>query len=101
MPGALPGLELPRSKRELLCLLGQLDDAFAERLQVRIVGRAGDRALVVALHEDDRLPDRERHVPARVAHRAARSLLVAGDELRARREALLAGDLAEVLAQPA
>ena len=78
-----------------LGLAGQLEHALPELLQVGVVGRAGDRPLVVALHEHDALPQRERHVPADVAHRAARALLVAGDQLRARREALRAGDRAE------
>src|SRR3954471_9750024 len=64
----------------------ELHDALAEALQVRIVGGAGHRALVVALHEDDRLPQRERAIPADVGHRAPRALLVARDELRARHE---------------
>ena len=42
------------------------------------------RALVVALHEDDRLPQRQRLVPADVGHRAPGALLVAGDQLLAR-----------------
>ena len=57
--------------------------------------RAGDRALVVALHEHDALPQRERRVPADVAHRAPRALLVARDQLGARGEALGARDVAE------
>src|SRR4051794_29331833 len=72
--------------------LGQFDDAFAEVLEERVVGRAAHRALVVALHEDDRLPQRKRPVPLHVAHRAPAALLVAGDQLVARREALLARD---------
>src|SRR4051794_5276194 len=99
MWSGLPALELARPQGQLLRLLGQLDDAVAERPQVRIVAGAGDRALVVALHEDDRLPDGERHVPAHGAHRAAGALLVAGDEFGPRREALLARHLAEVLPQ--
>src|SRR3954468_22016115 len=78
------------AKRHLLGTVGQLDDALAEALEEGIVGRAGHRALVVALHEHDRLPQRERAVPAHVAHRAPAALLVAGDELVARQEALLA-----------
>src|SRR3954453_22203561 len=71
--------------------LGELDDALAEVLEERAVGRPAHRALVVALHEDDRLPQRERPVPAHVAHRAPAALLVAGDQLVADGEALLAG----------
>ena len=65
--------------------LGELEHALAERL--RGTGRRcvpGDRALVVALHEHDRLPQRERRVPADVGHRAPGALLVARDELGAR-----------------
>src|SRR5436190_2056609 len=75
--------------------LGQLHDALAEALEVRIVGGARDRALVVALHEHDRLPQRQRLVPADVGHRAPGALLVARDELGAAREALLARDAIE------
>src|SRR3954447_23414753 len=70
----------------------ELDDALPEPLEIRVVGGPGHRALVVALHEDDRLPQGQRAVPADVGHRAPRALLVAGDELLAQREALLAGD---------
>src|SRR6202161_616455 len=85
-----PGAASARSvaMRDQLGLARHLEDAVAERLQIRIVGRAGDRALVVALHEHDRLPHGERRVPAKVAHRAARALLVARDQLVARRKAL-------------
>ena len=74
----------------------ELEHALAERLQVRVVGRAGDRALVVALHEHDRLPQRERHVPVERLHRAARALLVALDQLLAAGEAVQRGDAVEV-----
>ena len=50
--------------RQLAGALGELDDALAEAVQPRVVGRAGERAAVVALHEDRRLPQRERAVPA-------------------------------------
>src|ERR1700754_14911 len=76
---------------QALRAVGQLDDAVAEGDQVRVVAHPGRRPLEVALHEDDRLPQRERLVPADVAHRAAAALLVAGDELGARRPALVAG----------
>src|SRR5438445_3915771 len=87
--------------RHLLRLPRELEHAVAERLQVWVIGAARDRALVVALHEHDRLPQRERHVPAQVAHRAARALLVLLDQLRARGEALAARDRPQRLAQPA
>src|SRR3954453_8981116 len=76
--------------------LGELDDALAEVLEERVVGRPAHRALVVALHEDDRLPQRERPVPAHVAHRAPGLLLVARDEVLALREALGPRDAAEL-----
>src|SRR3954452_23139875 len=76
--------------------LGKLHDALAEALQVRVVGGAGLRALEVALHEHDRLPQRERLVPADVGHRTSRAFLVARDELRAHRKALLARDAVEL-----
>ena len=66
--------------------LGELEHALAELLQVGVVGGAGDRALVVALHEHHALPQRQRRVPADVAHRAPRALLVAGDQLGTGRE---------------
>src|SRR3954467_293802 len=72
--------------------VGQLDDALAEVLEERVVGRAAHRALEIPLHEDDRLPERERAVPAHVAHRASAALLVARDQLVATGEALLARD---------
>ena len=55
--------------------VGELDHAVAELLQERVVGRARDRALVVALHEDDRLPQRERRGTSgcRVIERPERS----------------------------
>src|SRR3954453_22716952 len=76
------------AKGHLFGALGELDDALAEALEVRVVGRPAHRPLVVALHEDDRLPQRERPVPLHVAHRAPRLLLIARDQLRAHREAL-------------
>src|SRR4051794_30270472 len=76
--------------------VGQLHHPVAEVLEERIVGGSGHRALVVALHEDDRLPQRERAVPANVAHRAPAALLVARDQLVARRKALLARDRGEL-----
>src|SRR5688572_28555944 len=76
------------TERRLLGAVRELQDALAEPLEVRVVGGAGDRPLVVALHEHDRLPQRERLVPADVGHRPAAALLVAGDELGAAREAL-------------
>src|SRR3712207_8253050 len=54
----------------------------SEALQVRVVRGARHGALVVALHEHDRLPQRERPVPGDVAHRAARLLLVTRDQDR-------------------
>src|SRR5689334_7079130 len=84
------------AKGHLLGAARQLDDAVAEALEVRVVGRAADRALVVALHEDDRLPQREGPVPLDVAHRAPGALLVPGDQLRAQREPLGARDAAEL-----
>src|SRR5205085_12222147 len=51
---------------------GELEHTFAERLQVRIVGGARNRALVVALHEHHGLPQGERHVPVERLHRASR-----------------------------
>src|SRR5579884_1787995 len=80
--------------------LGQLDHAVAELLEVGVVGHAGHRALVVALHEDGGLPQRERHVPADVGHRAAGALLVAADDLLAPHEARLARDAARELEHP-
>src|SRR4051812_23698836 len=77
------------AKRELLGALGDLDHAVAERLEERVVGAPGHRALVVALHEHDRLPRRQRQVPAQVADRAPAALRVALDHRGARREALL------------
>src|SRR5512144_1088111 len=85
-----------RAERGLLGAPRELHDAVAEGAVERVVRRARDRAAVVALHEDDRLPERERRVPADVAHRPPRALLVARDELRTRREALRARDGAEV-----
>src|SRR2546421_5301861 len=64
-----------------LGLAGELEHAVAELLQVGVVRGAGDSALVVALHEHDRLPHGERRVPAQVLHRAPRALLVALDQL--------------------
>src|SRR6185312_2094116 len=58
-------------ERHPLGLAGQLEHALPELLQVRIVGRAGHSALVVALHEHHRLPQSERRVPAQVLHRAS------------------------------
>src|SRR3954453_1265797 len=84
------------TERHLLRAPRQLDDTLAEAAQERVVGRARGRALVVALHEDDRLPQRERAVPAHVAHRAAAALLVARDQLVAGRKALGARDRAEL-----
>src|SRR3954466_921467 len=81
---------LRAGKSHLLRAARQLDDALAEPAQERVVGGAGGRALVVALHEDDRLPQRQRAVPAHLADRAARALLVARDQVGARREALAA-----------
>ena len=63
-----------------------------EQLEEGVVGRAGEQALVGALEEDRRLPQRERRVPGDVAHRAARALLVARDQLGARGEARLRRD---------
>ncbi len=62
-----------RSARQLASALGERDDAVAEALQPRVVGRARERAAVVALHEDRRLPQGERAVPADVASPRARS----------------------------
>src|SRR4051794_28924126 len=87
---------LRAGKRHLLRAARELDDALAEPAQERVVGGAGRRALVVALHEDDRLPQRQRAVPADLADRAPRALLVARDELLAGREALRAGDRVEL-----
>src|SRR5262249_24581462 len=104
-PKRAPVITPPQASRTALCpaapgqlpgALSELDDAVAEALEVRVVGGAGDRALVVALHEDDRLPQRQRPVPADVGHRAARALLVARDELLAQREAVLACDPGEL-----
>src|SRR3954454_2429154 len=80
----------------LLGALGEHQHALAELLEVGVVGRARDRPLVVALHEDDRLPQRQRLIPADVGHRAAAALLVARDELLARREAVLPRDAGEL-----
>src|SRR5277367_6346528 len=63
---------LGRSVGTLGHLLGpasELEHALAEGLQVGVVGRAGDGPLVVALHEHDRLPERQGGVPAQIAHR--------------------------------
>src|SRR4051812_23731862 len=87
---------LSAAKSHLLRPARQLDDALAEAAQERVVGRAGGRALVVALHEDDRLPQRERPVPAHLADRPPGALLVARDELVARGEALAARDRVEL-----
>src|SRR5512133_3040663 len=100
-PNRSPVITPPQSSRtalrsaatgERLRTLGELDDALAEAFEIGVVGGPGHRALVVALHEDDRLPQRQRAVPADVRHRAPGALLVAGDELLAQREALLARD---------
>ena len=57
-----------QAPRVIACArVGELEHALAEALEVRVVGRAGDGALVVALHEHDRLPQRQRRVPAEVA----------------------------------
>src|ERR1019366_17771 len=48
----------------LFGLARELEHSLAELLEVGIVGRAGDRSLVVALHEDHALPQRERGAPA-------------------------------------
>src|SRR5437588_7530325 len=92
---------LSTSISHLLGLSRELEHAVAERLQVRVVRSAGERALVVALHEHDRLPQRERRVPAQIAHRAPRPLLVSVDQPRPRRKALAPRDPAERLAHPA
>src|ERR1700739_3826401 len=73
----------------------ELDYAFAEALQVRVVGRARDRALVVAFHEHDRLPERERDVPVEVVHSTPRAGLVTGDHFRPAREPGLLSDALE------
>src|SRR3954465_13109834 len=100
-PNRSPFITPPQSSRTALrsAATGQrlrarreLDDSLPEPLEIRVVRGPGDRALVVALHEDDRLPQGQRAVPADVGHRAPRALLVAGDELLAQWEALLAGD---------
>src|SRR5271154_1231138 len=87
------------TERHLLGARDQLEYALAEGREVGVVGGAGDRALVVALHEHHALPQRERRVPADVAHRAARALLVARDPLGARGEALPSRHAAELRAQ--
>src|SRR3954449_7368300 len=74
---------------------GQFGDAVLEAIEERIVGRAGQAALVGTLQEHGRLPQRERRVPVQAAHRAPRALLVARDELLAGGEARSAGDRAE------
>src|SRR5436190_1883754 len=84
------------AKSHLLGPAGELDGAVAEALEEGVVGRAGHGALVIALHEHDGLPQRERPVPADVAHRAPAALLVAGDQLVAGEEALLARDRREL-----
>src|ERR671935_1057384 len=76
------------TERHRLGATGELEHAVPERLEERVVGRPADRALVVALHEDDRLPEGEHGVPADVGHRPPAALLVAGDELGAGRKAL-------------
>src|SRR5919201_1149595 len=63
---------LSGAKSHLLGAPRQLDDALAEAAQERVIGRAAGGALVIALHEDDRLPQRERPVPAHLAHRSPR-----------------------------
>src|SRR3954468_19526135 len=104
-PNRSPVITPPQSSRTALrsAATGQrlrarreLDDALPEALEIRVVGGPGDRALVVALHEDDRLPQRQRAIPADVCHRAPGALLVAGDELLAQWEALLAGDAGQL-----
>src|SRR3954454_21846711 len=80
----------------LLGPLGELEHALAEALEVGVVGRALDRALVVALHEHDRLPQGQRAIPADVLDRAPAALLVAGDELLPGGEALLPGHAREL-----
>src|SRR3954451_18246655 len=85
-----PVWSLPMGQR--LRALGQADDAVAEGLQVRVVAHARRRALEVALHEHDGLPQRERLVPADVGHRAPGALLVALHQLGAQREARVARD---------
>ena len=69
--------------------------ALLEQVEERVVGRAREAALVGALEEDRGLPQRQRHVPAHVGHRAARARLVARDQLLAGREARAAGEAAE------
>src|SRR5947207_4876506 len=75
--------------------LGDLGHALAEHLEERVVGGAGQQALIGALEEDRRLPQRERLIPPHVGHRASRALLVALDQLGARGEALAGGDRGE------
>src|SRR5689334_2993357 len=87
--------------RHVFCPAGELEHALAERLEVRIVGAARDRALVVALHEHHRLPHRERGVPAQLSHRASGALLVARDQLGASGKAVASRDCAERLSQAA
>src|SRR5580704_1139981 len=77
---------------DLLGVGGELQDALPEVLEVGVVGHAGERALVVALHEHGHLPHRQRDVPAQVTHRAPGALLVAREQLRARGEAVGLGD---------
>src|SRR5207237_7401474 len=95
-PGRTPPPSITRPARgavaigHLLGLARELQHALTEALEVRVIRAAGDRALVVALHEHDRLPQRERRVPAQVAHRAPCLALVVVDQLRARGKALAA-----------
>src|SRR5205823_265640 len=68
--------------------LGDLGHALPEHLEERVVGGAGEQALVGALEEDCGLPHRQGLIPAHVGHRAAGALLVAGDQLGTRGEPL-------------
>src|SRR3954454_21756633 len=75
--------------------LGQQRHAVLEHVEERVLGRAGQPALVGALEEHGRLPQRERRVPAQVGHRASRLCLVAADQLLPPGEAALARHAAE------
>src|SRR4051794_26882894 len=75
--------------------LGELGHAVLEAIEERVVGRSGQAPLVGTLEEDRGLPQRERRVPADVAHRPPGALLVAGHERVAAGEAGPAGDGAE------
>src|SRR5215218_4213227 len=48
--------------------LGELRHTVFEAIEERVVGRAREPALVRALEKDGGLPERERRVPANVAH---------------------------------